>query len=352
MKFKQILLGMSFACIVTYAQAQVKVGANPGTITTNGVLDVEGTSGQHTVILQNGNMGVNTTEPGSTLTSAGSFAANYKEVTAGYTMVGTDHFVSYNGGGAGTITLPPAAAVGSGNFKGRIYTIKNTTAAQTLTVAADGSETIDGVASLTIASEYAVQVISTGATSGKTWEVVSLSPTSVKPPVGFSTVYNVVATAPVTVAMGTGNTTNDNVNLGLSKAITIPASTKALVTVLYSVPAGIAFVPSTSQTIPSTYLGVRFLRNSTEEPAGSRKFTMPGAGRLGFSVTSMSTITGVYSEVVTSGASATTVTYDPRGYIEQNANPSNLSYTFNMAAASGPNFNWGKAAMVITVTYF
>ena len=47
----------------TATHAQVKVGANPAIITANSVLDVEGTSAQHTVILQNGNMGVNQAAP-------------------------------------------------------------------------------------------------------------------------------------------------------------------------------------------------------------------------------------------------------------------------------------------------
>jgi len=45
------------------AEAQVKVGANPATITTGASLDVEGTSGSRTVILGSGNMGVNQVAP-------------------------------------------------------------------------------------------------------------------------------------------------------------------------------------------------------------------------------------------------------------------------------------------------
>lgn len=56
-----------FACGSKDLLAQVKVGANPGTISTNSVLDVEGTSGTRAVILQNGNMGVGTTSPGTKL---------------------------------------------------------------------------------------------------------------------------------------------------------------------------------------------------------------------------------------------------------------------------------------------
>ncbi|REA56516.1 hypothetical protein DSL64_26730 [Dyadobacter luteus] len=64
MKVKQILIAASFI-LATAAQAQVKVGSNPTTISSNAVLDVEGTSGSHTVVLQNGNTGVGTVTPGN-----------------------------------------------------------------------------------------------------------------------------------------------------------------------------------------------------------------------------------------------------------------------------------------------
>lgn len=67
MKSQRLLLAAVAIALATTAQAQVKVGANPGTISTNAVLDVEGTSGSRSVILQNGNMGVGTATPGAKL---------------------------------------------------------------------------------------------------------------------------------------------------------------------------------------------------------------------------------------------------------------------------------------------
>ncbi|PRY27023.1 hypothetical protein CLV58_13525 [Spirosoma oryzae] len=67
MKLKPLFYSLLIASLTSTAYAQVKVGANPGTISTNAVLDVEGTSGARTVILQNGNMGIGTATPNAPL---------------------------------------------------------------------------------------------------------------------------------------------------------------------------------------------------------------------------------------------------------------------------------------------
>lgn len=51
--------------------------------------------------------------------------------------------------GSVTVTLPPAA-----NCKGRIYQFKKTVAANTVTLDPDGSETIDGAATLAWTTQY------------------------------------------------------------------------------------------------------------------------------------------------------------------------------------------------------
>jgi hypothetical protein len=87
-------------------------------------------------------------------------------------MSATDFFVSYNGTANGTFTLP-AAISGTGNFKGRMYTIKNNTSF-TVMVNPSGSETINGSTSISIPANQGVQLISTGLTGANpTWEVVS-----------------------------------------------------------------------------------------------------------------------------------------------------------------------------------
>jgi len=125
---------------------------------------------------QTGNTGVGTPTPGSKLTVNGSFAATYNNITATtYTLLASDYYLAWNGSSAGTVTLP-AAISGAGNFSGRIYHIKNTSASSSLTIAANGSELMDdqsgpGVASITLPAGYYGMFISKGTASGVTWEV-------------------------------------------------------------------------------------------------------------------------------------------------------------------------------------
>ena len=70
------------------------------------------------------NVGIGTSNPGSTLQVTGSFAAQWNNITSTpYSLASTDYFVSYSGNTAGTFKLPVAIA-GTGNFIGRIYVIK------------------------------------------------------------------------------------------------------------------------------------------------------------------------------------------------------------------------------------
>lgn len=122
------------------------------------------------------NVGMNTKTPSSRLTINGSFAADYKIVTTNTTLGIADYYTAYNGSTNGTITLP-AAIAGAGNFKGRIYCIKNTSS-MALTVAASAPERIDGVApmpSVIIPPGYYIKLISKGTTSGGTWEFFMLA---------------------------------------------------------------------------------------------------------------------------------------------------------------------------------
>jgi len=66
MKTKQLLSVISFVAIVAASNgsfAQVKIGANPTTISTGAHLDVESSSNTHTVVLQSGAVGINTALP-------------------------------------------------------------------------------------------------------------------------------------------------------------------------------------------------------------------------------------------------------------------------------------------------
>ncbi|KQT24129.1 hypothetical protein ASG22_08925 [Chryseobacterium sp. Leaf405] len=124
-------------------------------------------------IQMNAQTGINTSNPGSTLDVNGSLAAQYRSVTATtYAMNQTDFHISYNGTGNAAFTLP-AAISGVGNFKGRLYTIKNNTAF-TVTVSPAASETIGGSTSVSLTPNQSVQIINTGLTgAATTWEVIA-----------------------------------------------------------------------------------------------------------------------------------------------------------------------------------
>ncbi|MGJ1198797.1 hypothetical protein ACR777_21155 [Sphingobacterium spiritivorum] len=121
------------------------------------------------------NHGINTKNTGNSLTANGSFAGIYKTVAANTALSITDYYTAYNGSSAGIITLP-AAISGTGNFKGRIYYIKNTSNSA-LTVAASGAELIEGapdISSVIVPPGYYVKLISKGTTTGSTWAFLML----------------------------------------------------------------------------------------------------------------------------------------------------------------------------------
>lgn len=135
---------------------------------------------------QTGNVGINTTSPGSSLTVNGSFAAKYKTVTTSGSVDASDYYIAYNGTGNGTLTLPTAIG-GDGNFAGRTYHFKNT-GTGILTIAAGGSELIDnqngsGVSSIDIPSGYYAFLVNKGTLSGTTWELVLFSSSNSMPAV-------------------------------------------------------------------------------------------------------------------------------------------------------------------------
>lgn len=89
------------------------------------------------------------------LISLGSLTVPYTAVTSTYN-VGEDDYVVDATSGTFTITLPTAV-----DISGKNYLIKNS-GSGTITVNCDGSETIDGIASITLREEGSLQVISNG----------------------------------------------------------------------------------------------------------------------------------------------------------------------------------------------
>ncbi|CAD0225583.1 hypothetical protein [Chryseobacterium sp. JV274] len=127
---------------------------------------------------QAGSVGINTVNPGSTMDINGSLAASYKAVnTTSYNLTSSDFHVSYNGGADAIFNLPSAIS-GVGNFKGRIYRIKNNTNFK-ITVFSAAPETINGSATISIPANQSVELVNTGLTgTNSTWELLSAGSSS------------------------------------------------------------------------------------------------------------------------------------------------------------------------------
>ena len=123
-----------------------------------------------------GNIGIDEENPGSTLTARGSFALDYKDVTASRTLGASDYYLSFSGTSDATFTLPAAAADGS--MLGRMYSIKNVSA-KALTITTSNSENLRNnqatFSSFVMFPGSYCLLANTGLTSGVTWNVVLLS---------------------------------------------------------------------------------------------------------------------------------------------------------------------------------
>lgn len=152
-----------------------------------------------------------------------------------------------------------------------------------------------------------------------------------------------VATAPVNYTTNTVVTVN-NIDLGLSLTVNIPANVEAKIIINYSVPIGIA---NFSQAIG--YYGIRFLKDGVEAPAGSRKFSVLNNFSNQETTANMITVSNIYTENLPSSNVARTIVFSLNGYIEKfNGNTTN-AFRFNMWSAAPPNFNWGRATLTKTV---
>ena len=93
--------------------------------------------------------------PNSKLEVAGSLSLPYVSISTGYTVTENDYTIHCTGNSF-TVTLPTAVGIA-----GRIYNIKNT-GAGTITVDADGTETIDGLETQSVTTGVNLQLQSTG----------------------------------------------------------------------------------------------------------------------------------------------------------------------------------------------
>lgn len=133
-----------------------------------GNLDVNGnqiisTSNGDIILAPNGTgeVGIGTASPSSVLTVGGAVATPVAMKTAAYTLAATDSVVVCDAsGGTFTVTLPSASGI-----VGRQYCIKRINGGiNSVTVAAAGSETIDGSATTVLLTQYAVvTLVSDGA---------------------------------------------------------------------------------------------------------------------------------------------------------------------------------------------
>lgn len=152
-------------------------------------------------------------------------------------------------------------------------------------------------------------------------------------PMLISDISSVIASSNIDILINT-STIRNNINLGLSTTIFIPANKEAIIIIDYSVPIGIS-----SFTTPIGYYGITFLKNGSEEAAGSRKFSINTNENA-----NMVTVFNHYVENYTSSSTDRYITYSLNGYVETHNNSLN-TFRFNMWNPLGDNYNWGKATL-------
>jgi hypothetical protein len=112
--------------------------------------------------IQLGNTSVTDVKTSGTITANG-YTTAFSTKSAAYTLTATDDIVSVTG--TTTITLPTAVGIA-----GRKYTVKNIDAATTVTVSANGAETIDGAPAKFLALQYQYLTI---LSDGANWLIVA-----------------------------------------------------------------------------------------------------------------------------------------------------------------------------------
>lgn len=171
-------------------------------------------------------------------------------------------------------------------------------------------------------------------------------------------IYSSLAQNKVTVDISNsgnyGAWNGNNIDLGISQVVTVPAGSKYHIIIDYDIPIGTDLVGAT--TLYGFY-GISFTKNNIEVPMGSRKYTIPQPSGIndpnngGISGSRMVSISGKYIDVIDNTASTSNkvATYKLNGYIEIYRNDKVKNIHFNMWSATGNNYNWGKSAMTTTV---
>ncbi len=120
-------------------------------------------TGPQMIVKASGNVGINQASPHSYLQVSGSFAPAYVAKTATYTLTINDYTVDCTAN-TFTVTLPTAVGV-----TGRLYVIKNS-GAGTITIATTSSQTIDGVTTKTLNTQYSGYNVQS---DGANWKIVA-----------------------------------------------------------------------------------------------------------------------------------------------------------------------------------
>jgi hypothetical protein len=111
-------------------------------------------------------VGINTSDPKSTLEINGSMGQKVTAITSSTTLDATDNTVVCQNTSAITISLPAVSTC-----EGRVYTIKkDMSSTNNVTIDADGSETIDGAATYTLSDVQGALPI---ASNGTEWKIIS-----------------------------------------------------------------------------------------------------------------------------------------------------------------------------------
>jgi len=118
------------------------------------------------VVDHTGNVGIGTSAPISMLDLHGSLSLPITTITANYTVGANDYTILCNNSGSITLTLPTAIGI-----TGRVYVIKKLTNKQ-ITIDGNGSETIDGAATIVTSTQWSSYMIQSNGAAG--WFVISI----------------------------------------------------------------------------------------------------------------------------------------------------------------------------------
>lgn len=125
----------------------------------------------------NDRVGVGTITPSSTLEAKGSIEGNFSEMTgASYNLTASDYHVSFSGAANSVLNLPTTQSTTdntAGDFRGRKYYIKNNSTTSSLTITAQGTQTIRYGGSKTASATYVLDAGSYAmiTASGSGWDL-------------------------------------------------------------------------------------------------------------------------------------------------------------------------------------